>query len=227
MAIKVLTVVTSHGDLGKTGNKTGWYLPEVSHPYDVFTKAGFEVDFVSPKGGDAPMDPGSAEAFKEDPVSQAFLKSGAEKLKKTMKPSDVDISKYKVIFYAGGHGPMFDLPNNEEIAKLCTKAYEGGAVVCAVCHGTVGLVPVKLSNGESIVKGQTITSFTNAEEEFVKLTEAMPFLLETRLKELGGNFVGAENFQANVQTSGRIVTGQNPPSAGPMAEKVVSLVKAA
>lgn len=227
MAIKVLTVVTSHGDLGNTGNKTGWYLPEVSHPNEVFTKAGFEVDFVSPKGGDAPMDPGSAEAFKEDPVSQAFLKSGAEKLKTTMKPSDVDISKYKVIFYAGGHGPMFDLPKNEEIAKLCAKAYEGGAVVCAVCHGTVGLVPVKLSNGESIVKGQTITSFTNAEEEFVKLTEAMPFLLETKLKDLGGNFVGAENFQVNVQTSGRIVTGQNPPSAGPMAEKVVSLVKAA
>lgn len=227
MAIKVLTVVTSHGDLGNTGTKTGWYLPEVSHPYDVFTKAGFEVDFVSPKGGDAPMDPGSAEAFKEDPVSQAFLKSGAEKLKTTMKPSDVDISKYKVIFYAGGHGPMFDLPKNEEIANLCAKAYEGGAVVCAVCHGTVGLVPVKLSNGESIVKGQTITSFTNAEEEFVKLTEAMPFLLETKLKDLGGTFVGAENFQVNVQTSGRIVTGQNPPSAGPMAEKVVSLVKAA
>lgn len=225
--IRVLTVVTNHADLGNTGKKTGWYLPEVAHPYDVFVKAGFEVDFVSPQGGQAPMDPGSAEAFKDDPVCQAFLKSGAEKLRTTMTPSQVDISKYKVIFYAGGHGPMFDLPNNMEIANLCTKAYEAGAIVSAVCHGTVGLVPVKLSNGDSIVKGQTVTSFTNAEEEFMKLTEAMPFLLETKLRELGANFVGAANFQVNVQTSGRIVTGQNPPSASPMAEKIVSLVKAA
>lgn len=227
MALKIICVVTNHDQLGSSGNKTGWYLPEVAHPYEVLTKAGFQVTFVSPKGGKAPMDPGSGEAFKDDPICQAFLKNDVKKLDSTLKPSDVKPGEYKALFYAGGHGPMFDLPNNEEIAKLAGAIYENGGVLSAVCHGTVGFLPIKLSSGEPLLKGQTVTSFTDAEEAAVNLVEQMPFLLETELKKNGATFTSADNFKPHVVVSGRLVTGQNPASATPMAEKLVEVIKKA
>lgn len=223
MTKKVIIVVTNHDQLGTAG-KTGWYLPEVAHPHHVFIKAGYEVTFVSPKGGKAPMDPSSEEAFKSDPICQEFLKSTAKKLENTVSPASVKSSDFKGLMYAGGHGPMFDLPNAKNVADLALAIYEKGGILGAVCHGTVGFVPIKLKNGSPLVKGATVTSFTNSEEEAVKLVEAMPFLLETKLKELGAKFVGAENFKANVQVSDRLVTGQNPASSTPMAEEMVKLM---
>ncbi|XP_078319126.1 uncharacterized protein LOC144617645 [Crassostrea virginica] len=224
--IKVLFIMTSHSEMGHTGLKTGWFLKEVAYPYDVFTKASFQVDFMSPKGGLAPMDPGSGVECQDDPVCQKFVSSGAiDRLNTTMTPSHVNISEYQVIFYPGGHGPMFDLPNNDDIAQLTLAAYESGAIVSAVCHGTVGFVPVRHSNGLSLVQGQTITSFTNAEEAAGNFYNVVPFLLETKLRMLGAHFVSGPNFKPNVQTSGRLVTGQNPQSAKPLAEQVVRLVR--
>ncbi|XP_046554756.1 glutathione-independent glyoxalase hsp3102-like [Haliotis rubra] len=225
--MKVLLVVTNHDQLGNTGKKTGWYLPEVAHPYDVFKKAGHDIVFVSPRGGKAPLDPGSYEAFKDDPVCKALLedKTVMSQLDNTKSPSQVNASEFKVIFYAGGHGPMFDLPQCDAIGKLGAQIYQSGGIVSAVCHGTVGLIPIRLDNGDSILKGQTVTSFTNAEEEAVKLMEAMPFPLETRLKEYGAKFVGMDNFAPNVQVSGRIVTGQNPASATPTAESILKQLR--
>ncbi|KAK3090911.1 hypothetical protein FSP39_015676 [Pinctada imbricata] len=208
-----------------SGKPTGWYLPEVAHPYDVFTKAGYDITFVSPNGGKAPMDPGSYEAFKEDPSSKAFLKDHLKDLDNTLSPSQVSAKNYDAIVYAGGHGPMFDLPNNDAIAKLCAEMYEAGRVVGAVCHGTVGLLNVKLSNGEYMINGKEITSFTNSEEEAVKLMADMPFPLETKLIENGANFRGVENFKENVVSKDkRIVTGQNPASATGMATEIVKLL---
>ncbi|KAL3876722.1 hypothetical protein ACJMK2_034524 [Sinanodonta woodiana] len=222
MTKKVIIVVTNHDQLG-TG-KTGWYLPEVAHPHHVFTKAGYEVTFVSPKGGKAPMDPSSEEAFKSDPICQEFLKSTAKKLENTVSPASVKPSDFKGLMYAGGHGPMFDMPTAKNVADLALTIYDKGGVLGAVCHGTVGFVPIKLKNGSPLVKGANVTCFTNSEEEAVKLVEAMPFLLETKLRELGANFVAAENFKANVQVSGRLVSGQNPASSTPMAEEMVKLM---
>lgn len=224
---KVIIVLTNHGDLGKTGNKTGWYLPEVAHPYKVFKAAGWNVTFVSPKGGKAPMDPGSGEMFKEDKDCQEFLSNAGvmKEIENTKKPSDVkgNIKDYAVIFYAGGHGPMWDLADDKAVAELATAIYENNGIVGAVCHGTVGLCPVFLSNGSHILRDKSVTSFTNSEETSIKLSEAMPFLLETKLTDLGAKFVGVADWQPNVQADGRVITGQNPNSATPVAKKIVEV----
>ncbi|KAL4239932.1 hypothetical protein ACF0H5_000728 [Mactra antiquata] len=140
---KVVIVVTSHSKLGTTDKNTGWYLPEVAHPYDVFTKENFEVVFISPKGGKSPMDEGSGVAFKEDSVCQSFLKNkeAMDKIASTGQAKDINPADVKGLFYAGGHGPMFDLPHATDIAELGAALYERGCVLGAVCHGTVVAIP--------------------------------------------------------------------------------------
>ncbi|KAH3872181.1 uncharacterized protein LOC127868703 [Dreissena polymorpha] len=223
---KVIFVVSSNDKLGTTGKQTGWYLPEAAHPYEVLSKAGYQITFVSPKGGKAPMDEGSGQTFKDDAVCKEFLKHHVTKLDKTVKASELKPADFKGLFYVGGHAPMFDMPAAKDIAKLAADIYENGGILGAVCHGTVGFVPVKLSSGESLVKGQTVTSFTNSEEDAVKLSSAMPFMLETKLRELGAKFVGADNWACNVQVSGRLVSGQNPASATKTGEEMVKLLAA-
>jgi putative intracellular protease/amidase len=216
---KVLMVLTSHADLGNTGRKTGCYLPEVAHPWKVFTEAGYQVDFVSPKGGEVPMDGVDL----SDPVQQAFLDDPdvAAALRNTSTPEQVDPSDYDVIFYAGGHGTMWDFPDNTQLAKAAADVYEGGGVVAALCHGPAGLVNVRLSDGSYLVAGKEVAAFTNEEETAVGLTDVVPFLLQTRLTERGARHTGAENFAAYVVADGRLVTGQNPASATGVAERVV------
>lgn len=226
---RILFVFSSHEDLGTTGKKTGWYLPEVAHPYYIFKDAGFEIDMCSPKGGKSLMDEGSGETFKEDPTCSR-LSADSEVLtaiENTKPASEVDGSKYDVIFFPGGHAPMYDLPDNEVTNKLAAQVYENGGIVCAVCHGVVGIVNTKLSNGEYMIKGHKVTSFTNLEEEQVELMAQMPFPLQTRLAEHGAEFVEATPWSANIATSncGRIITGQNPQSANGMAEAVIKAVK--
>lgn len=218
---RILIVVTSHDKLGDTGEKTGFYLSEVTHPYDVFVRAGFTVDFVSPQGGAAPM---TAVNLK-DPLNKAFL-DDAELMKQiqtTLKPIQVDATKYDAIFYAGGHGTMWDFPDNSELAGIASKIYERGGVVGGVCHGPSGLINVKLSNGRYLVDGKTVSAFTNEEE--ANFTKIVPFLLETKLIERGAKMTKAPKFQAHVVTSERLVTGQNPASAKGVAESMVKLLK--
>lgn len=220
-------VLTNHEDMGNTGKKTGWYLPEMAHPYHVFKKAGFSMTLVSPKGGKAPLDPSSLEAFKEDPVCKEFL-ADSEAMKavdNTIALEAVDPTKFDVVFCVGGHGPMFDLPDNKTLEKAVTTIYEKGGIASAVCHGPAGIVNTKLSNGEYLVKGKKVTCFTDKEEEMMKLVEAMPFLLETKLKEHGAVFENADPWQSCVSCDQRVVTGQNPASATPLAEKIVELLK--
>lgn len=224
---KILIVLTNCDKLGDTGHKTGWYLPEVAHPYHVFKEANFDVEFLSPLGGKAPMDPGSGEQFASDPQCQAFLanKEAMGAIENTKTTNDVKASDYKAIFYAGGHGPMFDLADCKHVAELCTEMYELGKIVGAVCHGTVGLLNVKLKNGDNLIKGHKVTSFTDAEENAVNLMSAMPFPLETKLKENGADFQGAENFACNTVVSGSIITGQNPASATETAQAIVAAIE--
>jgi putative intracellular protease/amidase len=219
---KVLMVLTSHADLGDTGHKTGYYLPEVAHPWKVFTEAGYQVDFVSPKGGEAPMDG----VDPSDPVQQAFLDDPdvAAALRSTLAPEQANPSDYDVIFYAGGHGTMWDFPDNTQLAKVAAEVYEGGGVVAALCHGPAGLVNVRLSDGSYLVAGKEVSAFTNEEETAVGLTEVVPFLLQTKLTERGARHTGTENFAAYVVADGRLVTGQNPASATGVAERVVELL---
>ncbi|MBV6626296.1 MAG: type 1 glutamine amidotransferase domain-containing protein [Rivularia sp. (in: Bacteria)] len=222
---KILIVLTNHNKLGNTGKKTGFYLDEVAHPYAVFTKAGFKVDFVSPTGEEAPIDPKSYNL--DDPLNKQFVenKTVMAQIKDTLSPQEIDLNQYSAIFFAGGHGVMWDLPNNKELSKITAAIYEKGGVVGAVCHGPAGLVNVKLSNGNYLVAGKEVAAFTNEEEEAVELTEEMPFLLESKLIERGANHTEADNFQSHVVVSGNLVTGQNPASATKTAEEMVKLLQ--
>ncbi|MBT1706515.1 type 1 glutamine amidotransferase domain-containing protein, partial [Chryseosolibacter indicus] len=186
MKKKILFVVTSHDKKGSTGEPTGYYLGEVSHPWEVLHEAGYEIDFVSPKGGKAPVDGFNL----EDAVNQKFWndKIYRDKVEHTLKPSDVNPSEYVAIFYAGGHGAMWDFADNEKLAEIAKVIYESNGVVGAVCHGPAGLVNIKLSNGKYLVDGKKINAFTNEEEIAVGLEKVVPFALETKLIDRGAKF---------------------------------------
>ena len=224
-AKRILIVLTSNNTLGNTGKETGFYLPEVTHPEAVFEKAGFAIDYVSPQGGKAPM----IGIDLSDPLNQAFLDQPEKmaKAENTLRPADVDPTQYAAIFYAGGHGTMWDFPENEELAAIAAQIYEQGGIVSAVCHGPAGLVNIKLSNGDYLVTGKTVAAFTNEEEVAVGLSEVVPFLLQDKLIERGATHTKAENFQAHVVSSDRLVTGQNPASATGVGEQVVGLIPVA
>lgn len=220
---KVLIVLTSHNTLGNTGKETGFYLPEVSHPYYVFINAGMAVDFVSPQGGKAPM----TGVDLQDPLNQALLDDPhiVTQLENTLNPTQINPAQYDAIFYAGGHGTMWDFPDNEQLSQIASTIYEDGGIIGAVCHGPAALVNITLSDGKYLVAGKTVSSFTNEEEEVVGLTEVVPFLLESKLIERGAEITKGSNFQAHVVVSERLVTGQNPASAAGVGERIVDLLK--
>jgi putative intracellular protease/amidase len=220
---RVLFVLTSHDTLGSTEKETGFYLSEVSHPYAVFEKANIEIEFVSPRGGKAPM----IGIDLEDPINKAFLDDATNvaKVENTLIPAQVNPIRYDAIFYAGGHGTMWDFPNNEQLDRIAAAIYENGGVVGAVCHGPAGLVNIKLSDGAYLVDGKTVSSFTNEEEDAVGLSDVVPFLLESTLVERGAAHTKAPNFQPHVVVSDRLVTGQNPASATGVGERMTELLQ--
>ena len=221
----ILIVLTSHAELGDTGRATGYYMPEVAHPWRVFTEAGYRVDLASVRGGRPPasgvdVDDAVQKAFLDDPEMSA-------KLADTLRPEDVDPARYDAVFFAGGHGTMWDFPGNEALAALARDVYEAGGVVAALCHGPAALVGVRLSDGSPLVEGRRLTGFTNAEEAAVGLTDIVPFALQTALEDLGGKHEGAPEFTAHTVTDGRLVTGQNPASATVTAVATVRALGAA
>ncbi|HEU4537166.1 MAG TPA: type 1 glutamine amidotransferase domain-containing protein, partial [Polyangiaceae bacterium] len=143
---------------------------------------------------------------------------------RSLRPDQVDPAAYDAVFYAGGHGTMWDFPDDAALARIAAAVYERGGVVAAVCHGPAGLVNVKLSSGEWLVAGREVAAFTNDEERAVGLAEVVPFLLADRLVERGARHRPAPNFQANVVVSGRLVTGQNPASARGVGDAIVALL---
>ncbi len=218
---KILMVLTSHDDLGGL-RKTGYYLPEAIHPFQVFAAQGYKIDFASPKGGVPPVD-----GFKADnPEHVAFLEQNKIKLENSLPAEQINPKDYAAIFYVGGHGTMWDFPNNTALSSVAAKIYDAGGVVAAVCHGPAALINIRLENGEYLVANKQVAAFTNAEEASVGLTNTVPFLLESALLERGAKHVATDNFQANVQISERLITGQNPASARGVAEAVVAMLEA-
>lgn len=219
----ILIVVTNHDEIADTGTPTGYFLSEVSHPWKVFTEAGFAVEFASPKGGFAAMDPKSFDL--SDPDNQTFWHDldAVQGVVHTQVLGKLEPTAYAAIFFAGGHGTMWDFPESESVRRSIAQHYKNGGVIGAVCHGPAALIGVNV-DGAPLVKGKQVTGFTNAEEEAVELTEAMPFLLESQLREQGAEFVGAGNFQNNVVVAERLVTGQNPASARDAAKAIVALL---
>ncbi|KJD34841.1 thiamine biosynthesis protein ThiJ [Tamlana nanhaiensis] len=220
---KILIVLTSHSEKGNTGKKTGFYLSEVSHPWDVFNNAGYTVDFVSPKGGKAPVDGFDL----DDPINKKFWENELyhHKIENTNTPAQINPDEYAAIFYAGGHGTMWDFPENEALATLAQKIYENNGVISAVCHGPAGLVNIKLSNGKYLVDGKKINAFTNEEESAVKLEKIVPFLLESKLIERGAIFEKSAPWQVHVTVDSRVVTGQNPQSAHQVGEATLKEIE--
>lgn len=220
---KILFVVTSHDKKGNTGEATGYYLSEVAHPWEVLHNVGYEIDFVSPQGGKSPVDGFNL----QDTVNKKFWDNTKyrSKIENTMKPNEVNPKEYAAIFYAGGHGAMWDFADNEELSTIAQKIYENNGIVSAVCHGPAGLVNIKLSNGKHLVDGKKINAFTNEEEIAVKLENVVPFALETKLIERGAKFEKSGLWQEHVTVDQRVVTGQNPQSAHAVGEEVLKLLK--
>ncbi|MEV0601772.1 type 1 glutamine amidotransferase domain-containing protein [Streptomyces sp. NPDC050315] len=220
---KVLFALTSHGDLGGTGRSTGFYVPEVAHPAAVFRAAGRDIDFVSVEGGAPPQDG----VKPDDKVVTDFLADPANKaaLASTRTAAEVNAQDYDIIYYAGGHGTMWDFPEASGLAALAAAIYERGGVVAAVCHGPAGLLNIKLSDGSYLVDGKQVASFTNEEEAAVGLSEVVPFLLESKLVERGAKHTKTADFAEHAVADQRLVTGQNPASAVKVAELALASIK--
>lgn len=222
MKKKILFVVTSHDKKGDTGEATGYYLSEVSHPWEILKNAGYDIEFVSPQGGKAPVDGLDL----TDKVNAEFWNDEVyrSKIENTKKPNEINPSDYAAIHYAGGHGAMWDFADNTELAAIAAKIYENGGIVSAVCHGPAGIVNIKLSNGKYLIDGKKVNGFTDEEEIAVNLDKIVPFLLEEKLKERGGIYEKSGLWQEHVVSDQRLVTGQNPQSAKAVGEAVLVLL---
>ncbi len=221
---KILCVVTSNNVKGATGIPTGFWLSELTHPMAKFEDAGFETFLASIKGGKPPIDKDSLDF--NDPINKKFWGDAnfQRKFENTLKLDEVNPADYDAIFFAGGHGVMWDFPDSSAIDKVTREIYEHGGIVSAVCHGPAALVNVKLSDGNYLVSGKTVTGFTNDEEDEVQGTKIVPFLLADKLNEHGAKHIPASNWSDHVEVDGKLVTGQNPASAASVGVAVVKLL---
>lgn len=220
---RALIILTSHDLLGNTGRRTGFYYEELATPYWAFEDAGLTVDIASILGGPAPHDPGSLGPKRPASVER-FVNSASAMAQvadsKVVVPAMAD--QYRLFFLPGGHGTMWDFPQSGALATLLGLAFDRGAAIGAVCHGPSGLIAAKRADGKSILHDKHVNSFTNAEEAAVGLTDVVPFLLETRIRDLGGLFENAPNFQPYAVRDGQLVTGQNPMSSAAVADELLA-----
>ena len=220
MSKKILIVTTNFaGNETTTMNHTGVWLEEFATPYLVFKETGYDITVASPLGGLSPVDENSMSCSNPEEWDICI-----KILRNTTRLSEVNYKEYDVLFIPGGHGPMFDLANDVLLQEIVEYFYDKNKIISAVCHGPAGLVLAKDKNGNSILKDKKVTCFTNKEEKIVKHEEDVPFLLETRLRELGARFEDAAPWSEHVCTDGNIITGQNPQSALLLAEEVVKLL---
>lgn len=221
-------VLTSHDQLGDTGEKTGFWLEEFAAPYYELLDAGASVTLASPAGGQPPLDPRSdapdaqtdaTERFRADAAAQAALAD-------TTKLADVSAESFDAVFYPGGHGPMWDLPDNPASIALIEAFVAAGKPVAAVCHAPIALKNVRGADGELLVAGREVTGFSNSEEAAVGLTDVVPELLEDVLKADGARYrKGDQDFGPFVVVDGPIITGQNPASSAPAAARLIELLR--
>lgn len=223
--MKVLMVLTSHGRLGDTGRKTGFWLEEFAAPYYVFLDAGAEITVASPKGGQPPLDPKSDEPDSQTEMTERFRrdKAAQQVLANTNVLSELKEADYDAVFYPGGHGPLWDLTSDLASIRLIEQFYKNGKPVAAVCHAPAVLLQAKI-DGEPLVKGKRVAGFTNSEEEAVQLTSVVPFLVENELKRLGAHYEKVDDWQVLAVTDGHLVTGQNPASSAAVASEVLKLL---
>ena len=220
-------VLTSHSELGNTGKKTGFWIEEFAAPYYVFMDAGASITIASPKGGQPPIDPSSDTADNQTPAVIRFKAdySLQKILSETHLLSIISSDDYDAIFYPGGHGPLWDLTKDGNSINLIRDFWNSKKPVVAVCHAPAVLLNVKDDEGNLLVKGKNVTSFTNSEEAAVKLTEVVPFLLETELKNKGAIYSKKEDWASYVVKDGMLITGQNPASSEAAAKELLKILK--
>jgi putative intracellular protease/amidase/RNA polymerase-binding transcription factor DksA len=224
-ALRVLVVLTSHGELGATGRRTGFWLEELAAPYYVFKDAGAIVTLASPKGGQPPLDPASDVATAASPATARFKAdaTATAQLARTALLRDVAASDFDAVFYPGGHGPLWDLAEDPASIALIEATVAAGKPVAAVCHAPGVLRHVQSTDGEPLVRGKAVTGFSDTEEAAVGLTAIVPFLVEDMLIAEGGRYSKAPDWQVHVVSDGLLVTGQNPASSGPAAQALLAL----
>lgn len=224
--MNVLIVLTSHDQLGDTGEKTGFWLEELASPFYKFKDAGVSVTLASPLGGQPPLDPKSHEPdfqtedtrrFDDDP-------SANRELANTVRLKDMKVEDFDAVFYPGGHGPLWDLHNDEDSIRLIEGFIAAGKPVGAVCHAPAVLLRARDPDGDPLVKGKKVTGFSNTEEAAVGLTDVVPYLLEDRLTEAGGIYQKAEDWHSLAVVDGLIITGQNPASSSAVAEALIEVL---
>jgi putative intracellular protease/amidase len=212
---KVLFVLTSHEDLGSTGEKTGFWVEEFAAPYYMMKDNGVEISIASPKGGQPPVDPKSASPDFQTPATIRFNEDTEtqEILTKTLKLATVNQADYDAVFYPGGHGPLWDLSEDKNSIDLIQSFYNNNKPVAAVCHAPAVFKHTKNTDGTPLVSGKKVTGFTNGEEEAVQLTSVVPFLVEDMLKSNGGFYSKKEDWNPYAVEDGLLITGQNPASS--------------
>ena len=217
--MKILIVLTSHDRLGDTGKKTGFWLEELAAPYYVFKDAGAELTLASPKGGQPPLDPKSAEAGAQTDATRRFEGDvqATAALASTRELAGIELAQYDAVFYPGGHGPLWDLAEDAASIDLIEAAMAAGKPVALVCHAPAALRHVRAANGEPLVKGRNVTGFSNGEEAAVALTDVVPFLVEDMLRHNGGVYSSTADWGVHVVTDGLLITGQNPASSAAAA----------
>jgi putative intracellular protease/amidase len=218
-AHNVLFILTSHDTLGDTGKSTGYTVSEAADPWKVFSDAGWTVHVATVAGGPAPED-----GFDPKDETQVAWRSDPHmrrQLEHAPTPANVNAAIYDAIYLVGGHGTMWDFPDDHDLATLICEVWDRGA---AVCHGPAALTTARLPDGSLLIDGKEVTGFSNTEEKAVKLDQVVPFLLADRLAEAGGDYSQAAKWHEHVVADGRLVTGQNPASAAAVARKVLDLV---
>lgn len=225
--MKILMVLTSHDRLGDTGKKTGFWLEEFAAPYYVFKDAGAEVTLASPKGGQPPLDPKSDQPDAQTDATRRFRKDAeaTAALASTRVLADVANDDFDAVFYPGGHGPLWDLANDEDSIRLIESHYAAGKPIAFVCHAPGVLAKTHSACGAPLIQGKQVTGFTNGEEAAAGLTDVVPFLVEDMLMANGGDYSKMADWASHVVTDGNLVTGQNPASSEAAAETLLSVLK--
>lgn len=227
LIMKILIVLTSHSALGNTGNKTGFWIEEFAAPYYILEAAGADITIASPLGGQPPIDPKSDEAATQTPATIRFKSDAVlqQLLANTQKLTDIVADDFDAVFYPGGHGPLWDLTNDIDSIALIEEFWDSKKPIAAVCHAPAVLLNAKDENGNYLIKGKRVTGFTNSEEEAVKLTDVVPFLLEDELIKKGGLYSKKEDWASYSVTDGLLITGQNPGSSEAVAESLLQLLQ--
>jgi putative intracellular protease/amidase len=226
--MNILIVLTSHDRLGDTGKKTGFWLEELAAPYYVFKDAGSKIALASPKGGQPPLDPRSDEPTAQTAATARFKadQSAQNALANTTKLSEISASRHDAVFYPGGHGPLWDLSEDLNSIALIEAMHADGKPLAAVCHGPGALRHAKAQGGSPLVKGKSVTGFSNTEEAAVGLTQVVPFLVEDMLKQNGGDYSKADDWEPCVVVDGNLITGQNPASSKGVANALLDQLNA-